>query len=88
MSSTYFTELKENEDFVRVIKEVRAVCESKTNPPQFSAYPTGYPFLFWQQYIDLRFWLFISIGCFLTTITLVLSIILMNPRIALLVVSL
>uniref|UniRef100_H2Z0N7 SSD domain-containing protein n=1 Tax=Ciona savignyi TaxID=51511 RepID=H2Z0N7_CIOSA len=74
----YLNGLQENADFVSVIKSVRSVCETMTTS-DFKSYPSGYPFTFWQQYIDLRYWLFVSLGCVIGAVFVVLSIVLFNP---------
>nr|XP_009858682.2 protein patched homolog 1 isoform X1 [Ciona intestinalis] len=75
----YLNGLQENEDFVSVIKSVRSVCETMAATTEVSSYPSGYPFTFWQQYIDLRYWLFVSLGCVIAAVFVVLSIVLFNP---------
>jgi hypothetical protein len=67
-------------------QEVREVCEefSSRGLPNF---PSGYPFTYWEQYINLRFYLLLALLCVLTTTFLVLTITLMNPWLAAVVVS-
>ncbi|CAK8675849.1 unnamed protein product [Clavelina lepadiformis] len=75
----YLNGMRENQDFVNVITWVRGVCESIAAQTDIDSYPSGYPFTYWQQYIDLRFWLFISLGCVIVAVFIVLSVILFNP---------
>ncbi|XP_039274094.2 protein patched homolog 1-like [Styela clava] len=70
--------LQENDDFVEVIISVRALCDHY-EAEGVESYPTGYPFLFWQQYIDLREWLFIAMGTAILAISSVVAIVLLNP---------
>ncbi len=78
---------------MKLIEHVRNACESRegtgtdAGATGFSSYPSGYPFLFWQQYIDLKYWLVLSLASVLATIFVILSLVLMNPYTALLVVS-
>ena len=80
--------MRETEDFVAVINQVRSIIETIESETPIEAYPNGYPFLFWQQYITLRFWLFISLACVIGAAFLVLSIVLINPWAAGIMVSL
>ena len=80
--------MRENEDFVFVINWVRGLINSVEAESSIIAFPSGYPFTFWQQYITLRFWLFISLGCVIAAVFFVLSIILLNPWAAGIMVSL
>ena len=70
--------MRENEDFVYVIKWVRNVIEKYETETSIKAYSRGYPFTYWQQYITLRFWLFIALACVILAVFLVLSIVLVN----------
>ena len=74
-----YLDMRENEDFVFVINWVRGLINSVEAESDVAAYPNGYPFTFWQQYISLRFWLFISLACVILAVFLVLSLILLNP---------
>jgi len=42
------------------IKEIRAICD-RYAADGFPVYPTGIPFTFWEQYLQLTFYLFVSI---------------------------
>nr|CAB3265259.1 protein patched homolog 1 [Phallusia mammillata] len=75
----YLNGMRENEDFVNVIRSVRHICETMAANTELDTYPSGYPFTFWQQYIDLRFWLFVSLGAVIGAVFLVLSLVLFNP---------
>lgn len=79
--------MRENEDFVFVINWVRNVLEKFEKETPVKAYPSGYPFTFWQQYVTLRFWLFIALACVIFAVFLVLTIVLVNPWSAFIMVS-
>jgi patched 2 protein len=55
--SMYSTNLVNNEDYVRLIEEVRGVCSTSPVP----AYLKGTGFLYWEQYIGLQKMLFFNI---------------------------
>lgn len=74
--------MRVTEDYVNVINWVRSLIENFEKTTPVRAYPNGYPFLFWQQYITLRFWLFISLICVIAAVFLVLSLVLFNPKAA------
>ncbi|XP_041359146.1 protein patched homolog 1-like isoform X2 [Gigantopelta aegis] len=81
----FLTNLSNTEDIISIIKEIRSICDS------FSArglpnYPTGVPFTFWEQYINLRFYMMLAILCVLAVTFIVLTVVLMNPWIAVVVV--
>lgn len=82
-----FTGLRENEDFVAVITSVRSVCDDFSENTDVRAYPSGYPFLFWQQYIDLRYWLFVALASVVAAIFVVIAAILVNIAAAFITVS-
>ena len=82
-----FVGLKTHEDYMTLIKETRKICEDFEKSGDFGAYPMGYPFSFWQQYIDLRYWLFIAIAVVLSSSFVVLSLTMMNLYVGFLVVS-
>jgi patched 1 protein len=50
----YVSNLKETVDFTAMINEVRAVCEKYAGPPfNIPNFPSGPPFTFWEQYINI-----------------------------------
>uniref|UniRef100_H3DCR3 Patched 2 n=1 Tax=Tetraodon nigroviridis TaxID=99883 RepID=H3DCR3_TETNG len=81
----YLNDLRHTSDFVEAIESVRAICEEFSRKGVFS-YPDGYPFLFWEQYIDLRHWFLLSISITLACTFLVCAILLFNPWIAAIIV--
>ena len=80
-------DMRENEDFVTVINWVRERIDEVEAKSGVVAYPKGYPFTYWQQYISIRFWLFLSLGAVIVAVFLVISLMLLNPWAALIMVS-
>jgi patched 1 protein len=74
------------EETVDTIKEIRNICDEFANRG-LPNYPSGYPFMFWEQYINLRFYLMLSLVCILLMIFFTLAVVLMNPWAAFVVVS-
>ena len=70
---------------VTTIKEVRDICDSfqARGLPNF---PFGIPFTFWEQYIGLRFYLLLALAAALAAVFLVISVLLMSPWAAALVI--
>jgi hypothetical protein len=69
-----------------ILQEIRDICDT------FAAqglpnYPHGIIFTFWEQYINLRFYLLLALIAVLAAIFVILSILLLNPWAALVVVS-
>ncbi|XP_064624757.1 protein patched homolog 1-like isoform X2 [Lineus longissimus] len=73
------------EDAVDIIKEIRAICDEFSDQG-LPNYPSGYPFMFWEQYINLRFYLMLSLVCILLIIFFTLAVVLINPWAAFVVV--
>lgn len=67
------------------LQEIRKICDdfSSKGLPNF---PSGVPFTFYEQYINLRFYLMLSLICVLVVTFVVLTVVLMNPWIAAIVV--
>merc|ERR1719245_1789095 len=70
---------------VRTIKEVRDICDTFVTRglPNF---PHGIPFTFWEQYTGLRFYLLLALAAALTAVFLVISVLLMSPWAAALII--
>nr|KAI8754123.1 protein patched-like protein 1-like [Biomphalaria glabrata] len=81
----YLTNLSSTEEVIEVITEIRKICDdfSSKGLPNF---PSGVPFTFYEQYINLRFYLMLSLICVLVVTFVVLTVVLMNPWIAAIVV--
>jgi hypothetical protein len=65
---------------------IRDICDTYTDRG-LPNYPSGVPFTFWEQYINLRFYLALSILCILMVTFVVLTLVLLNPWLASIVVS-
>ncbi|KAK7100530.1 hypothetical protein V1264_023464 [Littorina saxatilis] len=81
----FLTNLNNTEEIISTVKDFRAVCDEFVDRG-LPNYPSGYPFTYWEQYINLRFYLMLALLCVLTTTFLVLTITLMNPWLAAVVV--
>ena len=79
--------MRETEDFVTVINWIRSLVKNIETETEIKAYPSGYPFLFWQQYVTLRYYLFLSLLSVICAAFLVLSVVLINPWAAAIMVS-
>lgn len=77
----FLTNLTTTEDVISTVKSVRSVCDEFVDRG-LPNYPSGVPFTFWEQYINLRFFLLLALLCVLITTFLVLTITLMNPWLA------
>ena len=82
----YLHDMTSTQEITATITEIREICE-RFKSMGLPNYPRGIPFTFWEQYINLRFYLMLSLICVLAGIFLVLTIILMNPWAAFIVVS-
>jgi predicted RND superfamily exporter protein len=68
--------LDRNEDYTNLLKQSRAITDSVSNT--FGAYPSGTPYLFWEQYVtlnaDLLKWVLIElVVVFFVTLLLVMA---------------
>ncbi|PFX16833.1 Protein patched-like 1 [Stylophora pistillata] len=77
--------LQETKDFISTIKSVRALCEEfeKAGLPN---YPSGIPFIFWEQYIWLGEHLLTAVAIVLSASFVVMAVILCNFWAAMLIV--
>lgn len=73
-------------DFFFPFQAVREICDTFTDRG-LPNYPSGAPFTFWEQYINLRFYLSLAILCVLLSTFVVLTLVLVNPWLATVVVS-
>jgi len=83
----HLTKLAESEEILDVVLQIRQICDdfSERGLPN---YPVGVPFTFWEQYVGLRFHLMLALLCVLAVTFIILAVMLVNPWIALIVVSL
>lgn len=74
----YLTNLVDTPIIVKMIKEIRAICERYTEIglPNF---PIGIAFTFWEQYLHLSWHLFLAICTIAASVFLVISILIFNP---------
>ncbi|XP_075411620.1 protein patched homolog 2 [Tenrec ecaudatus] len=77
--------LQETADFLEAIEGARAAC-AEAGRAGVRAYPSGYPFLFWEQYLGLRHYFLLAICILLLCTFLVCALLLLSPWTASLVV--
>merc|ERR1719195_1052122 len=70
--------LGDTKAMVSTIKQVREICE-RFQTRGLPNFPNGIPFTFWEQYIGLRFYLLLALVAALTAVFVVVSILLMSP---------
>lgn len=78
--------LQNTADFVEAIEGARAAC-AEAGRAGVRAYPSGSPFLFWEQYLGLRRCFLLAVCILLLCSFLVCSLLLLNPWTASLIVS-
>ncbi|EGT57267.1 hypothetical protein CAEBREN_32438 [Caenorhabditis brenneri] len=74
----YQNDLVDTPAIVKMIEEIRATCEEYTERG-LSNYPSGIAFTFWEQYLSLRFNLFMAIVIIAAAVFTVISILMFNP---------
>lgn len=79
--------LQKTADFVEAIEGARAAC-AEAGRAGVRAYPSGSPFLFWEQYLGLRRCFLLAVCILLLCTFLVCALLLLNPWTAALIVSL
>uniref|UniRef100_A0A0N5A2S4 SSD domain-containing protein n=1 Tax=Parastrongyloides trichosuri TaxID=131310 RepID=A0A0N5A2S4_PARTI len=74
----YMTGLIDTPPIVKMIKEIRGICDNYTDQglPNF---PSGIAFTFWEQYLHLRWHLFLAICTIAGCVFCVVSVIIFNP---------
>ncbi|XP_047398896.1 protein patched homolog 2 isoform X2 [Sciurus carolinensis] len=77
--------LQKTADFVEAIQGARAAC-TEAGQAGVHAYPSGSPFLFWEQYLGLRRCFLLAVGILLVCTFLVCALLLLNPWMAGLIV--
>ncbi|XP_049784398.1 protein patched [Schistocerca cancellata] len=80
----YLHGLGDTQSITHLIGEVRAVCE-KFEERGLPNFPSGIPFLFWEQYLGLRQSLSLALACALAAVFVVVTVLLVNPRAAALI---
>lgn len=81
----YLNNLGGTREITDLIEQVRDVCRrfEERGLPNF---PSGIPFTFWEQYLGLRFYLTLALASVFAVTFLVISVLLVNPWAATLVV--
>ena len=76
-----------NDSSLYIFQHIRSICDEfeKKGLPN---YPHGVPFTYWEQYLHLRTYLSLSVVYILVVTFLSIAIILMNPWLAFIIVSL
>ncbi|XP_049554680.1 protein patched homolog 2 isoform X6 [Orcinus orca] len=77
--------LQKTADFVETIEGARAAC-AEAGQAGVRAYPSGSPFLFWEQYLGLRRCFLLAVCILLVCTFLVCALLLLNPWAASLIV--
>lgn len=78
--------LQKTADFVEAIEGARAAC-TEAGQAGVHAYPSGSPFLFWEQYLGLRRCFLLAVCILLVCTFLVSALLLLSPWTAGLIVS-
>ncbi|RXG51790.1 Protein patched, partial [Armadillidium vulgare] len=81
----YLSDLDDTETITKMIETVRNICK-KFEEKGLPNFPSGVPFTFWEQYINLRFYLLLALVTVLGTVFILLSVSLVNVWAASLVV--
>ncbi|VIO93291.1 Patched family protein [Brugia malayi] len=81
----YLIDLIDTPVIVKMIREIRSVCDRYTELglPNF---PSGVAFIFWEQYLSLRWNLFIAICVISSAVFIVISVVIFNPWAAMMVI--
>ncbi|KAB1269367.1 Protein patched-like protein 2 [Camelus dromedarius] len=77
--------LQKTADFMEAIEGARAAC-AEAGRAGVRAYPSGSPFLFWEQYLGLRRCFLLAVCILLVCTFLVCALLLLNPWTAVLIV--
>lgn len=80
----YLHGLSDTTKITKLIQQVRDLCQ-RFEVRGLPNFPSGIPFLFWEQYLTLRQTLGISLLCALSAVFVVVSVLLVNIRAAVVV---
>lgn len=83
----YLNKMNTTEEITTTIREIRAICQ-KYEERGLPNFPTGIPFVFWEQYVRLPIYAMSALVVVVALIFLVISIFLCNPQAASLIVTL
>ncbi|VDK65129.1 unnamed protein product [Onchocerca ochengi] len=80
----YLTDLIDTPVIVKMIREIRGICDRYTEMglPNF---PSGIAFIFWEQYLNLRWHLLLAVGVITSAVFITISILVFNPWAAVMV---
>uniref|UniRef100_A0A182SC17 SSD domain-containing protein n=2 Tax=Neocellia TaxID=44535 RepID=A0A182SC17_9DIPT len=81
----YLHGLSDTADIKTMISQIRELC-SKFESRGLPNYPSGIPFIFWEQYMNLRPGLLKAIGCALLAVFVFVSLLLLSVWAALMIV--
>lgn len=82
----FVIDLKETKDFIQLLRVVRNISDYFTSQG-LPNYPMGVPFTFWEQYLNLRHYLMMSLACVLGGTFVIITLMLINPWAAIILVS-
>ncbi|CAB3364568.1 Hypothetical predicted protein [Cloeon dipterum] len=71
-------DLNDTNSIVQFIAEVRDICNSYSKSYNIPCYPSGIPFMFWEQYFMLRRFLLFGVATLLASIILILMLMTVN----------
>ena len=72
------TNLGQTSDMVETISMIRKLCHHFEDVKGLPNFPRGIPFTYWEQYLTLRFWLYLALSIILFAIFMALSILFMS----------
>lgn len=82
----FLNKMGTTEEITETIRDIRTLCE-KFEEKGLPNFPTGLPFIYWEQYLGLRSYLWFALACIFIAIFLVITILLVNCWAAFVVVS-
>lgn len=81
----YLNNMHSTEEITNTIQEIRKICQ-KFEEKGLPNFPTGIPFIYWEQYVRLRIYLLSALVVVLAAVFLVISVFLLNPWTATLII--
>lgn len=82
----YLHNLGTTEDIIECIEQIREICDSHVELG-LDNYPTGVIFTFWEQYLNIRHYLLMSLLIVIAAVFIIVTVMLMNPLAAFLVAA-
>ena len=74
----YINGMNSTEEIVNTVNEIRSICD-KFSEKGLANFPSGIPFVFWEQYVRLPLFLAAAGGVSVALVFLTISVLLMNP---------